>query len=185
MSSLAWAAPAGTSTSPRRCSRRRGPRSSSVSGPTLTTTFVWSTANGRRGCARCSPPIARSARRPAARGRSRRAVRLYAGRMGTRRFRRRHAGAGRRRRRAVPGLGRPGRGPARLATRPRPTRSLRRLSKGVSDPAYQPPEPSVVRRHRAATTPTSREVPRVVRGADETDTRGPTARRRRVDAGLQ
>ena len=30
--------------------------------------------------------------------------------------------------------------------------------KGVSDPAYQPPEPSVVRRHRAATTPTSREA---------------------------
>lgn len=30
--------------------------------------------------------------------------------------------------------------------------------KGVSDPAYQPPEPSVVRRHRAATTLTSREA---------------------------
>ena len=56
----------------------------------------------------------------------------------------------------------------------------------MSDPAYQPPEPSVVRRHRAATTPTSREAfLGVVRGADETDTRGPTARRRRVDAGLE
>ena len=30
--------------------------------------------------------------------------------------------------------------------------------KGVSDPAYQPPEPAVVRRHKAATPPTSREA---------------------------
>ena len=30
--------------------------------------------------------------------------------------------------------------------------------KGVSEPAYQPPEPAVVRRHKAATPPTSREA---------------------------
>jgi uncharacterized protein (DUF2252 family) len=30
--------------------------------------------------------------------------------------------------------------------------------KGVSEPAYQPPEPDVVRRHRAVTDPTTREV---------------------------
>ena len=132
--------------------------------------------------------FARSASRPAARGRSRRAVRLHGRRLGTRRFRRRHAGAGPRRHRAVPGLDRPGRTRARLVTRPRPNvRSLlRRLSQGDVRPGVS------ASRARRRATPQGRDdaddargVPCVVRGADETDTRGATERRRRVDAGLR
>ena len=132
--------------------------------------------------------FARSASRPAARGRSRRAVRLHGRRLGTRRFRRRHAGAGPRRHRAVPGLDRPGRTRARLVARPRPNvRSLlRRLSQGDVRPGV-----SASRARRRATpqgrddSDDARGVPCVVRGADETDTRGATERRRRVDAGLR